>query len=204
MIQLILIEDDANIQQALSFYFSSQEEFVLLASYKDGTEYRSKMINEQPDVAIVDINLPGESGIDLIPQIKKDYPNVSILMLSVNNDNESVFRSLQNGADGYLGKETPLDKIKEAILDLSKGGSPITPAIARKVFDFFNSRTTLTEGLNDREVQVVNGIVEGLSYKLVADRMGVSIDTVRKYIKSIYRKLHINSKGELIAKFHQH
>ena len=126
------------------------------------------------------------------------------MMLSVKNDNESVFLSLQAGADGYLGKETSLDKIKEAIIDLKNGGSPITPVIARKVFDFFNSQNSVVEDLNEREKQVVKGIVNGLSYKLIAIEYHVSIDTVRKYIKSVYRKLQINSKGELIAKYHHH
>lgn len=125
------------------------------------------------------------------------------MILSVNNDNESVFRSLQAGADGYLGKETPLEKIKETIVDLHKGGSPITPAIARKVFNFFNTTSHITETLTDREHQVVQGIVNGLSYKLVAAELNISIDTVRKYIKSVYRKLQINSKGELMARYHE-
>jgi DNA-binding NarL/FixJ family response regulator len=111
---------------------------------------------------------------------------------------------LQAGADGYLGKETPLEKIKEAIIDLRNGGSPITPVIARKVFDFFNSRNTIVEDLNEREKQIVQGIVDGLSYKLIAFENNISIDTVRKYIKTVYKKLQINSKGELISKYHHH
>jgi DNA-binding NarL/FixJ family response regulator len=153
---------------------------------------------------VLDINLPKKSGIELIPIIKNQFPEVSILMLSINNDNESVFFSLQAGADGYLGKETPLEKIKEAIIDLRNGGSPITPVIARKVFDFFNSRNTIVEDLNEREKQIVQGIVDGLSYKLIAFENNISIDTVRKYIKTVYKKLQINSKGELISKYHHH
>ena len=201
---LILIEDEINIQLALSQYLLAQPEFDNLAIYGSAEEFEKANQVHQPHIIVLDINLPIKSGITLIPIIKNKFPEVFILMLSVKNDNESVFFSLQAGADGYLGKETSLDKIKEAIIDLKNGGSPITPAIARKVFDFFNSQKTVVEDLNDREKQVVKGIVNGLSYKLIAIEYHVSIDTVRKYIKSVYRKLQINSKGELIAKYHHH
>ena len=201
---LILIEDEINIQLALSQYLLAQPEFDNIAIYGSAEEFEKANQVHQPNIIVLDINLPIKSGIELIPIIKNKFPEVSILMLSVNNDNESVFLSLQAGADGYLGKESSLDKIKEAIIDLKNGGSPITPVIARKVFDFFNSQNSVIEDLNEREKQVVKGIVNGLSYKLIAIEYHVSIDTVRKYIKSVYRKLQINSKGELIAKYHHH
>ena len=199
---LILIEDEINIQLALSQYLKAQPEFTNLAVFSTAEEFENTTLLLVPDIIVLDINLPKKSGIELIPIIKNKFPEVSILMLSVNNDNESVFLSLQAGADGYLGKESSLDKIKEAIIDLKNGGSPITPVIARKVLDFFNSQNYVIEDLNEREKQVVKGIVNGLSYKLIAIEYHVSIDTVRKYIKSVYRKLQINSKGELIAKYH--
>lgn len=202
MIRLLLIEDDLYIQQALQQYMNYQSEFKLVGVFSSAEEFEQNPSQMVPDVVILDINLPGKSGIDMIPVVKAHYLETSILMLSVNNDNDSVFRSLQAGADGYLGKETPLEKIKDAIIDLHNGGSPITPAIARKVFNFFNTRNHVIETLNERERQVVEGIVNGLSYKLVAAELGISIDTVRKYIKSVYRKLHINSKGELMARYH--
>jgi DNA-binding NarL/FixJ family response regulator len=202
VIRLLLIEDDLYIQQALQQYMNYQSEFSLVGVFSTAEEFEQQPSQMHPDVVILDINLPGKSGIEMIPVVKALYKDASILMLSVNNDNESVFRSLQSGADGYLGKETPLEKIKEAIIDLHSGGSPITPAIARKVFNFFNTRNHVIETLNEREQQVVQGIVNGLSYKLVAAELGISIDTVRKYIKSVYRKLQINSKGELMARYH--
>ncbi len=202
MISILLIEDDYNIQEALKQFIGSQDDFELVGVFSNAESFNSSTWNKSPDVVLLDINLPGISGIDLIPELKTRFPNTAILMLSVNYDNDSVFKSLQAGADGYLSKETPLTKIKDAIIDINSGGSPITPAIARKVFDFFNAKQNIAEDLSEREKQVVDGIVAGLSYKLVADHMNISIDTVRKYIKSIYRKLQINSKGELIAKYH--
>jgi DNA-binding NarL/FixJ family response regulator len=202
MISILLIEDDYNIQEALKQYIGSQDDFELIGVFSNAESFQISTCTKSPDVVLLDINLPGISGIDLIPELKNRFPNTAILMLSVNYDNDSVFKSLQAGADGYLSKETPLTKIKDAIIDINSGGSPITPAIARKVFDFFNAKQNIAEDLSEREKQVVDGIVAGLSYKLVADNMNISIDTVRKYIKSIYRKLQINSKGELIAKYH--
>lgn len=202
MISILLIEDDFNIQEALRQYIGSQDDFELVGVFSNAESFQISTWTKSPDVVLLDINLPGISGIDMIPELKNRFPNTAILMLSVNYDNESVFKSLQAGADGYLSKETPLTKIKDAIIDINSGGSPITPAIARKVFDFFNAKQNIAEDLSEREKQVVDGIVAGLSYKLVADNMNISIDTVRKYIKSIYRKLQINSKGELIAKYH--
>lgn len=202
MISILLIEDDFNIQEALREYLGNQQNFELAGVFSSAERFQTSTWTKVPDVVLLDINLPGISGIELIPELKTRFPNSAILMLSVNYDNDSVFKSLQAGADGYLSKETPLTKIKDAIIDIHSGGSPITPAIARKVFDFFNAKQNITEDLGEREKQVVDGIVAGLSYKLVADNMNISIDTVRKHIKSIYRKLHINSKGELIAKYH--
>ncbi|MBP9187254.1 MAG: response regulator transcription factor [Bacteroidia bacterium] len=203
MISLILIEDDLNIQEALVTYLKSQVEFNLIGAFSSFKAFNAATIKSNPNVFLLDINLPEVSGIEIIPIVKQRYPDAAILMLSVNFDNESVFKSMQAGADGYLSKETPLTKIKDAIIDLNNGGSPITPAIARKVFDFFNNRTNnITEDLSEREKAVVDGIVAGLSYKLIADEMSLSIDTIRKHIKSVYRKLHINSKGELIARYH--
>lgn len=202
MISILLIEDDFNIQEALREYIGSQDDFELVGVFSNAESFQISTWTKSPDVVLLDINLPGISGIDMIPELKSRFPNTAILMLSVNYDNDSVFKSLQAGADGYLSKETPLTKIKDAIIDINSGGSPITPAIARKVFDFFNAKQNIAEDLSEREKQVVDGIVAGLSYKLVADNMSISIDTVRKHIKSIYRKLQINSKGELIAKYH--
>ncbi len=202
MISILLVEDDINIQEALRKYLGNQDEFELVGAFSNAEKFRISTWTKNPDVVLLDINLPGISGIELIPELKTKFPNTAILMLSVNFDNDSVFKSIQAGADGYLSKETPLTKIKDAIIDINSGGSPITPAIARKVFDFFNAKQNISEDLSEREKQVVDGIVAGLSYKLVADNMNVSIDTVRKHIKNIYRKLQINSKGELIARYH--
>jgi DNA-binding NarL/FixJ family response regulator len=152
---------------------------------------------------VLDINLPGMSGIEGIRHIREMLRKAEIMMMSVMDDSQSVFNSLCAGAAGYVDKETPLEKIKEYIVSLSQGGSPITPAIARKVVEFFKPDKKFKEDLTPREKDIIQGIVDGLSYKLIADRLGISHDTVRKHILSTYRKLQINSKGELLARYHQ-
>jgi len=153
-------------------------------------------------IILLDINLPGMTGIEGIPHIKKTFRDIEILMISVLTDSQNIFDAICAGASGYLDKDTSLSKIKEAIINVHEGGSAITPAIARKVFDYFQPSNKIMETLTERESEVVKGIVDGLSYKLIADRLDISINTIRKYIRQIYQKLQINSKGELISKYH--
>jgi DNA-binding NarL/FixJ family response regulator len=150
----------------------------------------------------MDLGLPGMSGIDGIKLVKEKYPDVDIVVFSVYNDPKRIFDSLCAGATGYLLKNTPLEEIKEGIELLSKGGSPMSPQIARKVIDHFNpaAKKKVESILSPKEKEIVVGLVDGLSYKLIADRMDISIETVRFHIKNIYRKLHVHGKAEVISK----
>jgi DNA-binding NarL/FixJ family response regulator len=155
------------------------------------------------DVILMDIQLPGMSGIDGIKIIKRDHSDTEIIMLTVYHDSHKIFDSLMAGASGYLLKHTSLPEIKESIELLMKGGAPMSPQIARKVIEHFNKPTIKEKpdsGLTSREQDIVNGLTDGLSYKLIADRFNISLDTVRAHIRNIYKKLHVNSKGEVIAK----
>lgn len=203
-INLAIVEDDKEIRQLLADYFKKDEtNFAGVEMFCAAEEIlEAKNLNNNT-IVLLDVNLPGISGIDAIAKIKLKWPQVEIIIISVLSDSNTIFKAICAGASGYLDKDTPLTKIKEAVVDLSEGGSPIAPAIARKVFDFFQQENTLTQQLTNRERDVVEGIVEGLSYKLIASKLEVSIDTVRKYIRRIYTKLHINSKGELLAKYRQ-
>jgi DNA-binding NarL/FixJ family response regulator len=158
-----------------------------------------------PDVILSDIGLPGMSGIDGITLLKEKDPEIDIIMVTVYNDWQKIFDSLKAGASGYLVKNTPLAEIKKAIETVHNGGSVMSPEIARKVMEFFSPPSAQGEkpaeaALTPKEKQIVIGLVDGLSYKLLADRMGVSIDTIRFHIKNIYKKLHVNSKTEVISK----
>ncbi len=203
-INLAIVEDDKQIQNILVNYFKKDDiNFESVIAYSSIEELLSIVDNLDNYIFLLDINLQGMSGIDGIFHIKNKWSLCEIIMISVLSDSNSIFKSICAGASGYLDKDTPLGKIKEAIIALSEGGSPITPAIARKVFDFFQPNKNLTENLTKRERDVVQGLVEGLSYKLIASKLDISIDTVRKYIRSIYNKLHVNSKGELLAIYRQ-
>lgn len=150
------------------------------------------------DIVLLDVSMPGMSGLEAIEKILIRYPEVSIVMNTIRDDDDTIFEALQKGAIGYMVKHATNSSLTEVLRTVGSGGAYMTPVIARKVLDsFLLKKPSRQEALNEREQQVVESILDGLSYKLIGDRMGVSINTVRKYIKRIYRKLNINSKGEL-------
>lgn len=206
MIKVGIVEDDEQIRNGIQTYLNKQENFSCTNSY-DSVEDLFKAIEKTavPDVLIMDIGLPGMSGIDGMKIIKEKYPDVDIIVFSVYNDPKRIFDSLCAGATGYLLKNTPLDEIKEGIETLAKGGSPMSPQIARKVIEHFgqpqaNKMKEVESPLSAKEKEIVVGLVDGLSYKLIADRMDISIETVRFHIKNIYRKLQVHGKAEVISK----
>jgi len=204
MIQVGIVEDNTKIRNLIQRYLDMQDGIsckVAVDSVEDMLEHLKK--HDHPDIILMDIQLPGMSGIDGIGIIKKDYPEIDIIMLTVYHDSHKIFDSLVAGASGYLLKHTSLPEIKEAVEDLAKGGAPMSPQIARKVIQYFNKPAVKKKPESDltaREQDIVNGLVDGLSYKMIADRYDISIDTVRAHIRNIYKKLHVNSKAEVIAK----
>jgi DNA-binding NarL/FixJ family response regulator len=204
MIRLGIIEDNPQILGLVKEYFQDDSEIDLcmIANHVDAF-YEG--IKTPPDILLLDLSLPYRSGKDAIREISSKYPEMSIIVFSVSDDNASIFKCLCDGAKSYLSKGEPLEKVRETILNTYNGGSNMSVEIARKVVDFFQNRMPAQRAvenmLNERENQVVNLILEGKSYKMVADDLGISINTVRKYIKSTYRKLNINSSLELMNKF---
>lgn len=200
-----IVEDNKKIRDLIQRYLDMQDELecpVAVDSVEEMLEYLEK--HEIPDVLLMDIQLPGMSGIKGIGIIKQKYPDTEIIMLTVYHDSHKIFDSLVAGASGYLLKHTSLPEIKESIQTLLNGGAPMSPQIARKVINHFKKpkkKASVDEyGLTPREQDIINGLVDGLSYKLIADRYDISIDTVRAHIRNIYKKLHVNSKAEVIAK----
>lgn len=203
MITVGIIEDDAQIRSGIQAYLNNQPNLsceqgyhsmeLALADFKDWSI---------PNVLIIDLGLPGMSGIEGMKILKERYPDCDLVVFSVFNDYKKIFDSLCAGATGYLLKNTPFEEIKEGIESLAKGGSPMSPQIARKVIDFFKPQQKLKKisPLSDKEKEIVVGLVDGLSYKLIADRLSISIETVRFHIKNIYRKLHVHGKAEVISK----
>ncbi|MFP8489000.1 response regulator [Gracilimonas sp. Q87] len=199
-----IVEDNKKIRDLIQRYLDMQKDMecpVAVDSVEEMLDYLEE--HKHPDVILMDIQLPGMSGIKGMEVIKGKYPEIEIIMLTVYHDSHKIFDSLKAGASGYLLKHTSLPEIKESIQNLLKGGAPMSPQIARKVISHFNEEAPKKNEdsmLTNREQDIVNGLVDGLSYKLIADRYDISIDTVRAHIRNIYKKLHVNSKAEVIAK----
>lgn len=199
-----IVEDNKKIRDLIQRYLDMQDELscpVAVDSVEEMLEYLEE--HSAPDVILMDIQLPGMSGIKGISLIKEKYKDVDIIMLTVYHDSHKIFNALRAGASGYLLKHTSLPEIKESILKLVDGGAPMSPQIARKVINHFQENAPQKNSDSDltpREHDIVNGLVDGLSYKMIADRYDISIDTVRAHIRNIYKKLHVNSKAEVIAK----
>lgn len=203
MILVGIVEDDEQIRKGVQTYLSRQEGFACDLSFGSVEDLLDTLNDSNvPNVLIMDIGLPGMSGIDGMKIVKQKYPDTDIIVFSVYNDSKRIFDSLVAGATGYLLKNTPLEEIKEGIELLAKGGSPMSPQIARKVIEHFTPTSKKKEDsvLSPKEKEIVVGLVDGLSYKLIADRMDISIETVRFHIKNIYRKLHVHGKAEVISK----
>lgn len=203
MILIGIVEDDEQIRQGIQTYLNQQGGFSCPVTYGSVEELLKHLPTAPlPNVLIMDIGLPGMSGIDGMKIIKEKYPDIDIVVFSVYNDPKRIFDSLCAGATGYLLKNTPLEEIKEGIGLLAQGGSPMSPQIARKVIEHFspNKKKETPSPLSAKEKEIVVGLVDGLSYKLIADRMNISIETVRFHIKNIYRKLHVHGKAEVISK----
>lgn len=199
MKNIAIIEDDLELKDLLQKYLNMQPEFKCETAAESVEEFLEK-VQKIPDVILSDIGLPGMSGIEGLKILKEKFPDTEIVMLSVHDDSDSVFNSLCNGASGYLLKNTPIEQIKESINILSSGGSPMSPNIARRVINYFTPKKKNDSPLSEREYEIVSGLVDGLSYKMIGGRLGISIHTVRQHIRNIYRKLNVNSKGEVITK----
>lgn len=203
MISVAIVEDDREIRGVIEQYLRRQEDFECSLACGSVEELLERISSENsPDQLLMDIGLPGMSGISGIRLIRERYPEIDVVMLTVYQDAHKIFESLRAGASGYLLKNTPLREIGDALRLLHQGGAPMSPQIARKVIEFFSSGGSLPSDspLSPREKEIVIGLVDGLSYKMIADRMAISPETVRFHIKNIYKKLHVHSKAEVIAK----
>jgi DNA-binding NarL/FixJ family response regulator len=196
-----IIEDESYYRESLADFFQSLPGFghVYTAGSVE-TFFQIIDPTRPPDVVLLDINLPGVSGLVGILQLREQYPEIDIIMLTAHDDPDRVFQAIKSGADAYLTKRVSLAEIKDTILTVRAGGSYMPPALARKFFDFISEQPTARKKaiLPKRQGEIVEHLVEGRSYKMIADEMGISIETVRDHIKKIYRRLHVNCKAEVI------
>jgi DNA-binding NarL/FixJ family response regulator len=203
MINYAIVEDDAEIRSNLQEILNTHPRYRCMISV-GGVEQLLRRLNQNnlPDVIIMDINLPGMSGIDGTRLIKERYEGVEVMMLTAYDDANRVFESLRAGASGYLLKSSGFKELHEAIEMILSGGAPMTPQIARKTLQFFRPQKKVPKKspLSEKEKEVVQGLVDGLSYKQIADRLYLSIGTIYTHIRNIYRKLHVNSKAEVVVK----
>lgn len=197
-IKLGIIEDDLELRHSLSYYFSDCDDFVLVGTYASMEEFISDPVDHGFEVILLDLVLPGMSGIEGIPEIRKKYPSANVLVNSVLDDTHSIFRALKQGAMGYIAKGTKLEQIRLTLINAYNGMSVMSQEIAAQVVNFFTRGSTLIEKLTKKEMKVAEGLKMGLSYKMIAFENQLTIDTVRFHVRNIYRKLEINSKGELI------
>lgn len=199
MVNLALIEDNDFILDTLIDFFALSEEIKVCAHAKSIEEFLKNHSGEKEiDVLLLDIMLPGMNGIKGIEPIKKKWPNVNILINSVLEDYNSVFSALQQGAVGYLTKETSLENIHSSIIHAHQGMSIMNHSIASRIIEFFSGNQNIKEKLSPKEKIIAESLKNGSSYKMIAFENNVSLDTIRFHIRNIYRKLEINSKGELI------
>ncbi len=205
-IKVAIVEDDAWIRNNLAGEIARASGFECVGAFASGEEALNALPQNPPDVVLMDIHLPGMDGIECVRQLKMLVPSAQILMLTVYEDSDKIFNSLLAGASGYLLKRTPQAQILAALADVHRGYSPMSGHIARKVVQYFNQRGRAHQEiarLTKREREVLGHLARGVAYKEIADALGLSIDTVRMHIKSIYAKLHVHSRGEAVAKFLQ-
>ncbi|MFA5330199.1 MAG: response regulator transcription factor [Prolixibacteraceae bacterium] len=203
MIRVLIYEDNPQLREGLTMLIDGSDGFNVVASYKNCNNIIPELDAWNPDVILMDIDMPGVNGIEGLKKIRELNQDVKVLMLTVFDDNKNVFESLKNGANGYLLKKTPPAKLLEYIGDVASGGAPMTSSIATQVLKMFAEipqQANNEYNLSDREKQVLQLLVNGYSYKMIANDMFIAIDTVRSHIKKIYEKLQVNSKSEAVAK----
>ena len=199
-----IVDDEPELREHIAGYLCTVGNIRCVGSYASAEEALDHLPKEKPNVVLMDINLGGMDGIECVRRLKPVMPDSQFLMLTVFEDTEKIFRALSAGASGYLLKRMPPKKLFEAIMEVLEGGSPMSAPIARKVVQSFQAAPA-KEGeqaaLSQRDLSVINGLAQGLAYKQIADQLGVSIHTVRNYIRRIYEKLHVQSRTEAVAKF---
>jgi DNA-binding NarL/FixJ family response regulator len=201
-VSVCIVEDDAEARKILAGWISRAPGFRLAGEWGDAERALALLIEKKPNVVLMDINLPGMSGIDAVKKLKPALPDSQFVMLTVYEDADHIFSALAAGASGYLLKQTPRAELFAALEDVQRGGSPMTSNIARKVVQSFRQPAAPgAEGLSPREQEVLDLLARGYLIKEIADRLTLSVPTINTYIRRIYEKLHVRSRAQAVAKY---
>lgn len=204
MIRVSIVEDNDQFRKALETIIAHEKDTILIGSYTSAEKALSGMEQTPPDVAIVDVSLPGMSGPELIVRLRSKIHQTQFMVCTIHDDNDTIFEALKSGAAGYILKDpVTAEEIVKAIRDLYNGGSPMSPFIARKVIGSFQKPVIndVNSLLSLREKEVLELVAQGLLYKEIALRLTISTETVKKHLKNIYQKLHVQNKVEALNKF---
>jgi DNA-binding NarL/FixJ family response regulator len=204
-IRVTIFDDNKRLLDSLSVLIDGSAGFEIANTYTDCSDLIYKINTSQPDVILMDIEMPGINGIEAVKIVKQKFPQINVMMQTTFEDDENVFAAICAGASGYILKNTPPAKILDNIVEVYQGGSPMSPSVARKVLGFLQQPkldTTVAEhyNLSPREKEVLSCLVKGMSYKMIADNCNIGYETVRSHMKKIYEKLHVASMVEAVAK----
>jgi DNA-binding NarL/FixJ family response regulator len=204
MISFSIVDDDKQLGRFIASYVKRSTGFRCVALYSSGEDALKRLPEEQPDVVLMDINMAGMDGIECVGRLKGMMPGLQILMLTVYEDAEKIFRALAAGASGYLLKRLTPSKLLQAIREVHAGGSPMSGSIARKVVASFQAGpgSGQCQGqLSPREQTILERLAKGLTYQAIANDLGISVNTIRSHLRRVYEKLHVQSRTEAVAKF---
>lgn len=204
-IRVAIFEDNYLLRDSYFQLINGMPGFKCVGAYADASDILFKVSRSEPDVILMDIEMPGISGIEAVRIIKEKFPGMRIVMQTVFEEDDKIFEAIQNGASGYILKKSPPTKILEAIVEVYEGGAPMTPSIAHKTLELFRRGAPKPPSkeiaqLNERQKEILECIVNGLSYKLIGEKLFISVDTVRYHVKNIYEILQIHSRYELMSK----
>lgn len=202
--RVAIVEDDSGLRNQLQRILQSAPGLSCVGAFGSAEKALKEMVGLEPDVILMDINLPGMSGIECVARLRKDLPSAHVIMLTVYEDSDRIFQALQKGADGYLVKSSPTDVLLRAIEDVHQGGAPMSSHIARKVVrQFRQAEPSRDEGVSlaPREREVLDLLASGFVYKEIGERLGIGTETVKTYVKNICRKLHVRNRVEAVARF---
>ncbi len=203
-IRVAIFEDSKHLRESLYYLINGTEGFTCCGTFPDGNDLVFQLKKSMPDVVLMDIEMPGINGIEAVKIIKKQFPTVHVLMQTVFHDDDNIFNAICSGASGYILKTTSPAGYIEAIKDVYNGGSPMTGSIARRVLELFQKNITPAANtdyqLTPKEKEILQQLVKGKSFKMIADAIGTTYETVRTHMKNIYAKLHVNSNTEAVSK----